>query len=155
MYTYSTQIATGYEFDINNNIKMVPSATLRYAYLDQQSYKDSDDKRIGSTHTDIATVLIGNSLQATYVTDNRIKWTPELKLGVSYDIHSDASESVVGLSNGTSYQVPNRRLKRFGFTGGIGGVMSAGNLDLMLGYDLDVRKEYRSHTGSLKAKYHF
>ena len=62
---------------------------------------------------------------------------------------------VVGLSNGTSYHVPTRRLKRLGITGGVGTTINAGDWDLSLGYDVDVRKEYRSHTGSLKAKYHF
>ena len=155
VYTYSVQATTGYEFDLNKNIQTVPSVSLRYTNLDQRSYKDSDGKRINSGHSDIATLLIGNDFKASYVTNNGAKWVPELKVGLSYDIHSDASASVVSLSNGTSYQVPNRRLKRLGATGGIGAVVSTGNWDLTFGYDLDVRKDYRSHTGSLKAKYHF
>lgn len=83
------------------------------------------------------------------------KWKPFAKVGVSYDFHSESADSVVGLSNGTAYYVPNRRLKRFGVTAGVGTEVSAGNWDFSIGYDVDVRKEYRGHTGSLKIKYHF
>ena len=50
----------------------------------------------------------------------------------------------------------NRRpLKRLGLTGGVGTEVRVGNWDLSIAYDLDVRKEYRNHTGALKVKYHF
>ena len=148
VHTYSAQATTGYVFDLTDHIQTTPSVGLRYVSLNQESYKDSDDKKIKSTHNDLATVLVGNSFKASYATENGVKWNPELRIGLSYDVHTDADDLVVGLSNGTSYHVPTRRLKRLGITGGV-------DWDLSLGYDVDVRKEYRSHTGSLKAKYHF
>ena len=155
VHTYSAQTTTGYTFDVSEHIQTTPSIGLRYVNLNQEAYKDSDAKQIHSSHNDLVTVIVGNNFKASYASENGIKWTPELRIGMSYDVHSDASESVVGLSNGTSYRVPTRRLKRLGITGGIGGVVNAGAWDFTLGYDVDVRKEYRSHTGSLKAKYHF
>lgn len=154
VYTYSAQATTGYQFDVAQNMKITPSAGLRYINFRQKSYTDSDHKRISATNADILTAMLGATFNGTYTT-GKAEWTPFVKLGLSYDLHSKASNSIVSLSNGTSYYVPGRHLKRLGLTGGVGTEVRVGNWDLSIGYDLDARKEYRNHTGALKAKYHF
>ncbi len=155
VYTYSAQGTAGYELGMNEYAKFVPYAGLRYIRIDQRDYNDSDEKHISSDVNNTLTALLGSKLSWNFASENGTVFTPSLRLGLSYDFKTDLNKSTVSLSNGMNYEVEGRRLRKLGITGGIGAQITKGDLDILFGYDLETRKDYNSHTGSIKLKYHF
>ena len=129
---------------------------MRYINVAQDSYKDSDDKYIAKSHSDIVTALASAKLKKSFELSNSTIIAPEARLGVSYDIVNDGANSVVRLSNGSSYIVEGRALKRFGIEAGAGVTAELNdNWELSAGYEGHFRKDYHDHTGMLNLKYNF
>ena len=67
----------------------------------------------------------------------------------------EEGQAVAAITGGSSYQISGERLHRFGMEAGVGVTSTWNNWDFTVSYDGGFRRDYQSHTGSLKAKYHF
>lgn len=149
VYTYGANVMTGYAFDSG----LTPEGGLRYLLVDQKSYTDGVEK-ISTKNNDVLTAVLG----AKYGYKVKAKdwmFTPNVRLAATYDLMSDGSKAVAAISGGSSYQITGERLHRFGMEAGVGVTSTWNNWDFTLSYDGGFRKDYQSHTGTLKAKYHF
>ena len=149
VYTYGANLMTGYAFDSG----LTPEGGLRYLLVDQKSYDDGIQK-ISTSNNDVLTAVLG----AKYGYKVKAKdwmFTPNVRLAATYDVMSDGSKAVASITGGSSYQITGERLHRLGFEAGVGVTSTWNNWDFTLSYDGGFRKDYQSHTGTLKAKYHF
>ena len=55
----------------------------------------------------------------------------------------------------SAYVAEGERLARFGAEFGVSAKVEYKDLELSLGYDFGVRRDYTSQTGSIKLKYNF
>lgn len=147
--TWGGQLMTGYQVS-----GFEPKAGLRYLHIKQDSYRDEAGQLVKSDNPDLLTAVAGIS----YGQDLRAKdfvFTPEVRLAATYDLVSDNSDATVFVGT-SSYTTVGRRLPRFGVEAGVGVTMAAfDRVDVSLNYDAGIRRDYSSHTGTLKLKYNF
>ena len=147
--TYAANLMTGYDFA--NGI--TPEGGFRYVLAKQESYEDGA-QRISTDDSDVLTAVIGVKYTAeTKAGDLTI--TPSLRLAVTYDLVSDNSKANIDIIGGGNYQIVGDRLHRLGAETGVGISASIKDWDLTLEYNGGFRKDYQTHTGLLKATYHF
>lgn len=149
VHTFAANIMTGYHFDSG----ITPEGGLRYIMADQESYYDGA-QTVETDNNDVLTAVLG----AKYTTSiQAADWTlkPTFRLAATYDIKSDSSQASVSLVGGGNYQIIGERLHRFGVETGVGITSTVKDWDVTLEYNGGFRKDYQSHSGMLKAKYHF
>lgn len=147
--TYAANVMSGYDFENG----LTPEAGLRYVLADQKSYDDGA-QHISSDDNDVLTAVMG----VKYTTDFEAKnWMikPSVRLAATYDVVSDHNKANVNVIGGGNYQITSDRLHRFGVETGVELSAAFDNLDLTLEYNGGFREDFQSHTGMLKAKYHF
>ena len=149
VYTYGANLMTGYAFESG----LTPEGGLRYLLVDQKSYTDGVEK-ISTSNNDVLTAVLGAKYGYAVKTKDWT-FTPTVRLAATYDLMSDGSQAVAAITGGSSYQISGERLHRFGMEAGVGVTSTWNNWDFTVSYDGGFRRDYQSHTGSLKAKYHF
>ncbi len=147
--SFAANLMTGYDFD--NGI--TPEAGLRYVLADQESYNDGA-QNVSTDKNDVLTAIMGVKYTAN-VKANEWKLAPSVRLAATYDLMSDNSKANVNVIGGGNYQITGERLHRFGVEAGAGVTATLRNVDLTLDYNGGFRKDFQSHTGMLKATYHF
>ena len=152
--TYALPGVTGYDLYFND-YKITPEAGLRYYNIHRSSYTDGLSQRIKSQDMDILRAAAGVSVAKDFCV-GLCKITPEVYIGLTYDIIEDSDKAVVMLDNGASYTVNGQRLNRLGFETTIGLTAALNDsLELSISYNGTYRKDYDNHMGLLNAKYKF
>jgi len=149
VYNYGARASLGYNFESG----LTPEASLRLTHLKRESYTDDVGQRVSSDDMDILTGKIGLKYTTTLTTKD-ITFRPTAHIGLIYDILSSNSKALVEISN-SSYTITGQKLNRYGLETGLGAQMSINNWDLSAEYSLASRKDYKSHTGLIKARYNF
>lgn len=147
--TYGVNAIAGYDLPYG----ITPEAGVRYTYVDDYKYNNGVSE-VKVKSNDVLTGLAGFKYSVS-ATDNGLTIAPEIKAYATYDVLSDGNSSVVSIANAAPYSVAGKRLSRFGGEFGLGFKSSYKNVDLTLSYDLSVRRDFTSQTGSLKLKYNF
>lgn len=149
------QAMTGYDTELNN-VDVTPVAGLRYNRIHRDGYTDSVGQRVSSDTMDVLTAVAGVKIGKDFATDQGMRWRPEARVAMTYDLVSDKENAVVGLLNGSSYFVEGERLDRFGIEAGLGLTVDVNdNLEAVVGYEGRFREDYTDHTGMISAKYKF
>ena len=130
-----------------------PEVGLRYILADQKAYNDGA-QRISSDDNDVLTGVMGVKYMANLKAED---WTfkPTLGLAATYDVISDNSKANVNIIGGGNYQILGERLHRFGVETNVGVGATYGDWDLFVDYNGGFRKDFQTHTGTVKAKYNF
>ena len=143
---YALQAMTGYDFA--NGI--TPEMGLRYMHITQNEYSNGINT-IATHNTDFLTGAAGLKYAFYIETENMLKFRPEMRAALTYDIVSDDSQTTVIIpSTGSSYQVAGEQLSRFGGEFAIGLTAEYKGMEFSLMYDLDLHKDYTSQTGMFK-----
>lgn len=149
------QAMTGYDTELNN-VDVTPIAGLRYNRIHRDGYTDSVGQRVSSDTMDVLTAVAGVKVGKDFATDQGMRWRPEARVAMTYDLVSDKENAVVGLLNGSSYFVEGERLDRFGVEAGLGLTVDVNdNVEAAVGYEGRFREDYTDHTGMISAKYKF
>lgn len=149
--SYGAQIATGYDF-ING---ITPEAGLRYIHVSGDTYTNSLGIRNKIDDADYLTAVLGAKYATRIDVTEELALRPELRAAVKYDIVSDDTSSVVTMPGIDAYGIRGDRLNRTAGEFGVGMGLVWRALDIALIYDIDVRKDYTSQTGMIKARYNF
>ena len=137
---------TGYQFEY-----FTPEAGLRYYRIKRDSYTDSAMQNVNGVETDILRATGGAHFKKVYG-----KFSPDLYLGLTYDIAGGKEDTVVNLSNGTRYTVEGKRLPRLGYELNFGlNAHLTDSISVGASYIGAYRENYREHTGMLMFKYDF
>ena len=151
----SLQAMTGYELSVGS-FDVIPQAGVRYINIDKDSHTDSLDQKISGDKSDIFTGVAGVKVAKDFFTEGGNYIRPEVKLAATYDFHNDGANSVVSLSNGSSYTLQGRALERFGIETGAGvSVEASDRVEISAAYEGKFRQDYEDHTGLLNFKYKF
>lgn len=147
--TYAGQLAAGYE----TKIGITPEIGARYIYLKQDTYSNG----ISTIDADNYDVLTGIAAvkYAAPAMGEEVVVTPEARMAATYDFIADNGQSVVSMPGASAYVAEGERLARFGAEFGVSAKVEYKDLELSLGYDFGVRRDYTSQTGSIKLKYNF
>lgn len=147
----SEQIMGGYHFD--NGI--TPTLGLRYLDVHQDSYSDGITS-VAATDSKYLTGVAGVDYKYTWIAPHTsVFWNPELHVAATYDMVSDSDTAIVMIPGAAAYAVDVDNLSRLGGEFGVGISAEYYYLTVSLNYDLNLHRDYQSHTGSLKVKYKF
>ena len=138
-------------YDLDNGF--TPEAGFRYIRQMQDGYTDSLGQHIKTDDVNLLTAVASVKYAKDYALDKAVI-TPKARLGLTYDVVSDSNTANVNIAN-VSYRIDGERLERFGAEVGLGLEANVDNWTFGLGYDLGIRKDYQSHTGTVKFKYEF
>ena len=87
--------------------------------------------------------------------NDNLMFRPELRYAVKMDIISDKMAATVAMPGVDAYALNAERMSRIGNEFGIGlGVVYRG-LNMSVNYEIDVREDYTSQTGMVRARYNF
>lgn len=148
--SFGAQTMTGYDFATG----ITPSVGLRYLYVSQDAYNNGMAD-ISATDTDYLTGVAGLEYAFEIQSDYDLKFSPNIRAAATYDFLSDAVVANVAMPGMAAYVVNGESLSRFGSEFGIGLTMTYRGVQVSANYDLDLHKNYTSHTGMLKIRYNF
>ena len=148
---YGVQLMTGYDFATG----VTPEMGLRYLHIAQGEYSNGVNT-IAASDTDFLTAVAGLKYSFYVETENMLKFRPELRAALTYDVINDDTHATVTMPGvGTSYNVDGKALNRIGGEFGIGLTAEYKGLEFSLMYDLDVHEDYTSQTGMIKFRSQF
>ncbi len=132
-----------------------PNMGLRYTRLHQEGYSDGA-QNVSADNSNYFTGMLGADFQTEQRLSQHVSLLPHLYTGLSYDFKSDDNNSRVTLPNATGYNVTGERLHRLAFEVGAGVTARLyHSVEMALGYEGSFRRNYNSHTGTLKLRYLF
>lgn len=148
---YGVQLMGGYDFATGITTDM----GMRYLHIAQDEYSNGVNT-ISASDTDFLTAVAGLKYAFYVETENMLKFRPELRAALTYDIVNDDNHATVMLpSVGASYNVDGKALSKFGGEFGIGLTAEYKGLEFSLMYDLDLHEDYTSQTGMIKFRSQF
>lgn len=148
---YSAQLMTGYNFATG----ITPEIGMRYLHIAQDEYSNGVNT-IAASDTDFLTAVAGLKYSFYVETEKMLKFRPELRAALTYDVVNDDTQATVMLPGvGTSYNVYGKALNKIGGEFGIGLTAEYKGLEFSLMYDLDIHEDYSSHTGMFKFRSQF
>ncbi len=148
--SYGAQVMTGYDFASG----ITPELGVRYLHMSQDDYSNAL-MSVSGADTDFLAGVAGLKYAFDIQTDGALRLRPELHAAATYDFLSDDVYATVVLPGVASYRVNGDRLSRMGGEFGLGLVAEYNGLQVSLNYDLDLHRDYTSHTGMLKLKLNF
>lgn len=145
------QMMTGYNFGTG----ITPEMGLRYLHIAQDEY-DNGVNTIKEQNTDFLTATAGLRYSFYVETENLLKFRPELRAALTYDVINDDNNATVLIPGiGASYNVYGDSLSEFGGEFGIGLTAEYKGVEFSLMYDLDLHEDYTSQTGMIKFRSQF
>ncbi|MBO4626270.1 MAG: autotransporter domain-containing protein, partial [Alphaproteobacteria bacterium] len=148
--SFGVQAMTGYDFASG----VTPMVGMRYLHVST----DGHQRLLGYVDDSQSSYLsaVGGLKYAFDIQDTGdIRWTPELRALATYDVISDKNGATVYVPGGSIYHVAGDRMSRAGGEFGLGLTAEWRGLELSVNYDLQLRKDYMSHTGMIKLRYEF
>lgn len=141
-------VMTGYDFAGG----ITPELGLRYMHISADEYKNSLGIKSKLGDADYLTAVLGTKYAFDYRVSRGFTLRPELRYAVKYDLISDKSVAVITMPGVNSYVLDGSRLSRIGAEFGVGMVMKYNGFSLALNYDIEVREDYTSQTGRVRAR---
>ena len=148
---FGGQVMTGYDFANG----LTPEMGVRYLHVGGDTYTNSLGIKNKIDDADYLTAILGGKYAKVFEVSRELSVRPEVRLAAKYDMLSDEYDTAVAMPGINSYSVRSDSLNRFGGEAGLGVTMSYKDVDLSLTYDIEVRKDYTSQTGMVKARYNF
>lgn len=130
-----------------------PEFRAIYTNTSVDKYKDAIGQEIQYDDNSVLSLVTSVKYSDSFNTQSAIL-KPEIGFGVIYDVISDDSVAKVDLGT-AQYYVYGEKINPFGLNFTIGTGLDVGNWNFALGYDLEWRNNFVSHTGKARAKYMF
>ena len=150
MHSVGAETALGHEYPNGLN----PEAGLRYTHLMPNDYTDSINQKIENENITAFSAFAKLKYKAEVKTNNHILFKPAIYIGANYDLNNSSNKINVAVAN-SKYTISSEPMSRFGFNGGLELAVSHENVDLILGYDLNLHTKYNAHSGQIQFRYNF
>lgn len=150
MHSVGAETALGHEYPNGLN----PEAGLRYTHLMPNDYTDSINQKVENENITAFSAFAKLKYKAEVKTNNQILFKPAIYIGANYDLNNSSNKINVAVAN-SKYTISSEPMSRFGFNGGLELAVSHENVDLILGYDLNLHTKYNAHSGQIQFRYNF
>ncbi|MBQ6027807.1 MAG: autotransporter domain-containing protein [Alphaproteobacteria bacterium] len=144
-------VMTGYDFVGG----ITPEIGMRYMHISADEYENSLGVKSKLDDADYLTGVLGAKYAFDYRVSRGFTLRPELRGAVKYDMLSDKQVATITMPGINSYVLNGNRLSRMGAEFGAGLVMKYQDFSLALNYDIEMREDYTSQTGRVRARYVF
>lgn len=150
IHSVGAETALGHEYQNGLN----PETGLRYTHLMPNDYTDSIGQKVENENITAISAFAKLKYKAEVKTDNQILFKPAIYIGANYDLNNSSHKINVAVAN-SRYTISSEPMSRFGFNGGLELAVSHDNVDLILGYDLNLHTKYSAHSGQIQFRYNF
>ena len=150
IHSVGAETALGHEYQNGLN----PETGLRYTHLMPNDYTDSIGQKVENENITAVSAFAKLKYKAEVKTDNQILFKPAIYIGANYDLNNSSHKINVAVAN-SRYTISSEPMSRFGFNGGLELAVSHDNVDLILGYDLNLHTKYNAHSGQIQFRYNF
>lgn len=150
IHSVGAETALGHEYQNGLN----PETGLRYTHLMPNDYTDSIGQKVENENITAVSAFAKLKYKAEVKTDNQILLKPAIYIGANYDLNNSSHKINVAVAN-SRYTISSEPMSRFGFNGGLELAVSHDNVDLILGYDLNLHTKYNAHSGQIQFRYNF
>lgn len=150
IHSVGAETALGHEYQNGLN----PETGLRYTHLMPNDYTDSIGQKVENENITAVSAFAKLKYKAEVKTDNQILFKPAIYIGANYDLNNSSHKINVAVAN-SRYTISSEPMSRFGFNGGLELAVSHDNVDLILGYDLNLHTKYSAHSGQIQFRYNF
>lgn len=150
IHSVGAETALGHEYQNGLN----PETGLRYTHLMPNDYTDSISQKVENENITAISAFAKLKYKAELKTDNQILFKPAIYIGANYDLNNSSHKINVAVAN-SRYTISSEPMSRFGFNGGLELAVSHDNVDLILGYDLNLHTKYSAHSGQIQFRYNF
>ncbi len=148
---YGASIMTGYDFASG----FTPEMGARYLHIAADSYTDGSGRRVAGDDTNYMTGVAGIKYAFALDSTSQWNWRPELRAAATYDFVSDDAYATINNPGAAAYIIDSGRLNRVGGEFGLGMNMNYRGLDILVKYDVTLRQDYTSQTGTIKFRLDF
>ena len=146
--TFGGAIMTGYDFAGG----ITPEIGLRYMHTSANAYKNSLGIKSKLDDADYLTGIFGAKYAFNYRVARGFTLRPELRGALRYDMLSDKQVATITMPGINAYVLDGKHLARIGGEFGGGLVLRYGDFSLALNYDIEIREDYTSQTGRVRAR---
>ncbi len=157
----SVRLEGGRSYEVANNFVLTPSISANYMNYSADSYTETGAGGLNLTvDSDTLNVLeFGVAVEASWVNEgyDGSVFKPTVNLGVRHDVIGDAFEANNTFAGGgTAFKTEGFDPAQTTFNAGVGATyFSTSNWNLSASYDAEVKSDYVSHSGLVKAAYKF
>lgn len=141
-------VTTGYDFAAG----ITPEFGLRYMHIGAEEYKNSLGIKNKLKDSDYLTAMAGVKYAFDFRVSRALTLRPELRYDVKYDMLSEKHAASVVMPGVPSYVMVGDRLAPFSMDFGGGLVMRYQDFSFAFNYDIEVREDYTSQTGRVRAR---
>ncbi|MDR2387983.1 MAG: autotransporter domain-containing protein [Deltaproteobacteria bacterium] len=146
--------------------QIIPSLGIKYTSIRQGSFRDSLDAAAAAVNAPVnfypsrvdhqVDIPIQIKANAT-VRSGSVTLTPELRLGYNFAVEKPDNTMEVGFFGyGETFKIHGTRPRGNSFQAGLGLKINTGRIvDIFVNYDLDVSRNYTSHTASVGLGFEF
>ena len=128
---------------------------VNYHFSCLEDYENSLDVANSISDTNYLTGVLGAKYAFNFQATDEFFIRPELRAAIKYDMLSDVAMTTVTMPGVNAYVMTGERLSRLGGEFGVGLTMTYAGVDVSLNYDIEVRENYTSQTGMVRARYNF
>ncbi|MCR5194115.1 MAG: hypothetical protein K6B71_01115 [Alphaproteobacteria bacterium] len=145
------QVALGYNFTGG----LTPEMGVRYMHLSVDDYSNSLGIKAKIDDTNYLTAMLGTKYTHDIEISKKLLLRPELRYGLKYDMLSDRQVATISLPGVDTYEIKSDKLSRIGNELGFDFGLIYQGLDVSVGYELEIRQNFTSHTGRARIRYEF
>lgn len=156
------RLETGHDFDMKNGLTLTPIALLNFSYLDTDDYSEAGAGNAGlNVDTDSQyTAEAGLGLEASWLhqLNDGSYLKPKVRAGYRYDFADDEVETTSTFQGAptVAFNTEGFDPQRHTFDVGAGLTFyTTANWDLTANYDYQIKGDYDSHNGYVRAAYKF
>ncbi len=156
---YMVSVAGGMPQKLSNGVVFTPTAGLAWTHLEGDTYTETGGTGFNLTVDQDDHDAFIASVGAKFHKDmdhNGGILTPELRLGLNYDLIGDeAAATGTYAGSTTSFLVEGADAQEFGGNIGLGLNFDNGQWSFGVNYDADIKSDYLGHEASLQSRFKF
>lgn len=157
---YMLSVGGGIPFNVASDTFFTPTVGLAYTHVTSESYTETGAGNLNlivdPDDVDAIIASIGGKLATTIKSGSHL-YTPELRIGVSYDIAGDeATATGTYTGGGAAFTTTGTENEELAGNVGLGLTLEAGQgVSLAANYDADIKDAFLGHSASLEVRFRF
>lgn len=157
---FTAKTTGGYKHSLGNGMNLTPTLSLQYSRTSVDSYTETGSSANLTVDADDTDVLEGGlGARVSYpITQGSVTFVPEVSAEYRYDFIGDEYEASSNFTSvsGTTFVSKGADVAQSTLALGAGlDVIAQDNVTVSFDYEADIKEDYISHNGSLKARFAF
>ena len=157
---FRAEVGRDYKMQSTQGVTLSPTVGLDYSHVSIDDYTETGaggaNLTVDSDSIDTVELSAGLTAKYEYMSKSGAKITPELRAKLKYNAGDNkASTSATFAGGGNAFTTDGLEVARAGVSVGTGFTVETKDVDFVFSYDADIKSDYLSHTGVVRARWAF